>query len=49
MPKHKEIGPRVPVGTNDPKRGWLPRLGKNQGPVVTQVVTIVHTPKIPKG
>lgn len=36
-----EIGPRNPVGTEG-KRGFEPRLGKNQGPVIQQTVVKVY-------
>lgn len=39
------VSPKVPVGTQDKKKGFIPRAGKNGGPVFTQAVVKVFTPK----
>lgn len=39
------ISAKVPVGNEDKKKGFIPRSGKNGGPVFTQTVVKVFTPK----
>lgn len=41
-----EVGQREPVGSIDPKsKKFTPRLGKNKGPVFSQKIVKVYSPK----